>query len=137
MARRDENDDAVIAADGTLELIDDPGDQGELVLRPGWPSMFRTYLGEQERYEKCFAGGWYLSGDLVRRDRDGYFWFVGRGDDVIKSSGHLIGGPAKIRAKSTSALLCASQRPELTFAADQTDFQSASDGPSAADRPSK
>jgi acetyl-CoA synthetase len=53
--------------------------------------MFRTYLGEQERYEGAFAGGWYLTGDLVRRDEDGYFWFVGRADDVIKSSGHLIG----------------------------------------------
>ena len=53
--------------------------------------MFRGYLGEEERYRKCFAGGWYLTGDLVRRDRDGYFWFVGRGDDVIKSAGHLIG----------------------------------------------
>ena len=69
----------------------EPGEQGELVLRPGWPSMFRGYLGEEERYRKCFAGGWYLTGDLVRRDADGYFWFVGRGDDVIKSSGHLIG----------------------------------------------
>jgi acetyl-CoA synthetase len=53
--------------------------------------MFRTYLGEQERYERCFVGGWYLTGDLVRRDEDGWFWFVGRGDDVIKSAGHLIG----------------------------------------------
>ena len=53
--------------------------------------MFRGYLGEEERYRKCFVGGWYLTGDLVRRDRDGYFWFIGRGDDVIKSAGHLIG----------------------------------------------
>ena len=53
--------------------------------------MFRGYLGEPERYEACFTGGWYLSGDLARRDEDGYFWFVGRGDDVIKSAGHLIG----------------------------------------------
>ena len=64
---------------------------GELALRAGWPSMFRGYLGEEERYRTCFAGGWYLTGDLVRRDADGYFWFVGRGDDVIKSAGHLIG----------------------------------------------
>jgi acetyl-CoA synthetase len=64
---------------------------GELALRTGWPSMFRTYLGQEERYQRCFAGGWYLSGDLARRDEDGYFWFVGRSDDVIKSSGHLIG----------------------------------------------
>ena len=61
--------------------------EGELALRPGWPSMFRGYLDEEERYRKCFAGGWYLTGDLARRDADGYFWFVGRGDDVIKSAG--------------------------------------------------
>jgi acetyl-CoA synthetase len=91
VARRDEDDRPVLASDGTLELIDEPGEQGELVLRPGWPSMFRDYLGENERYRKCFAGGWYLTGDLVRRDADGYYWFVGRGDDVIKSAGHLIG----------------------------------------------
>jgi acetyl-CoA synthetase len=53
--------------------------------------MFRAYLNEPERYAKCFAGGWYLSGDLVKRDADGYLWFVGRKDDVIKTSGHLIG----------------------------------------------
>ncbi len=64
---------------------------GQLALRPGWPSMFRGYLHEDERYRKCFAGGWYLTGDLARRDADGYYWFVGRADDVIKSAGHLIG----------------------------------------------
>jgi acetyl-CoA synthetase len=53
--------------------------------------MFRGYLHEEERYRKCFADGWYLTGDLAKRDADGYFWFVGRSDDVIKSSGHLIG----------------------------------------------
>ena len=53
--------------------------------------MFRGYLNEEQRYRKCFIGGWYLTGDLARRDADGYFWFVGRADDVIKSSGHLIG----------------------------------------------
>ena len=53
--------------------------------------MFRGYLHEEERYRKCFAGGWYLTGDLARRDADGYFWFVGRADDVIKTAGHLIG----------------------------------------------
>jgi len=74
-----------------VELVREPGVDGELALRPGWPSMFRGYLHEEERYRKCFVGGWYLSGDLARRDADGYFWFVGRADDVIKSSGHLIG----------------------------------------------
>ena len=64
---------------------------GELALRRGWPSMFRGYLHEEERYGKCFAGGWYLTGDLAKQDADGYFWFIGRSDDVIKSAGHLIG----------------------------------------------
>jgi acetyl-CoA synthetase len=67
------------------------GEVGELALRPGWPSMMRAYLHEEARYAKCFAGGWYLSGDLAMRDGDGYYWFVGRADDLIKSSGHLIG----------------------------------------------
>ena len=74
-----------------VEVIDTPDVEGELAIAPGWPSMFRGYLHEEERYRKCFAGGWYLSGDLARRDADGYYWFVGRADDVIKSSGHLIG----------------------------------------------
>ncbi len=77
--------------DGTVEEVTEPGVQGELALRPGWPSMFRGYLHEEERYRKCFVSGWYLTSDLARRDADGYFWFVGRADDVIKSSGHLIG----------------------------------------------
>ncbi|MEW6703669.1 MAG: acetate--CoA ligase [Pseudomonadota bacterium] len=76
--------------DGGVQPVPD-GAEGELALRRGWPSMFRTYLNEEERYRKCFAGDWYLTGDLARRDADGYFWFVGRADDMIKSSGHLIG----------------------------------------------
>ncbi len=88
--RRDEHGAVVVRDDGA---VDEAGadEEGELALRSGWPSMFRGYLGEEERYRKCFRGGWYLSGDLARRDADGYFWFVGRGDDVIKSAGHLIG----------------------------------------------
>jgi acetyl-CoA synthetase len=77
--------------DGGLDVVADPDVEGELALRKGWPSMFRGYLREEERYQKCFSDGWYLTGDLARRDADGYFWFVGRADDVIKSSGHLIG----------------------------------------------
>ncbi|WP_372718406.1 acetate--CoA ligase [Immundisolibacter sp.] len=81
---------ANLTHDGGLEFMPD-GEQGQLVLKAGWPSMFRGYLGEDERYRKCFVGDWYLSGDLARRDADGYFWFIGRADDVIKTSGHLIG----------------------------------------------
>jgi acetyl-CoA synthetase len=84
------------SADGSVEVLPAPsageqGPEGELALRRGWPSMFRAYLNEDERYRKCFVGDWYLTGDLARRDADGYFWFVGRADDMIKSSGHLIG----------------------------------------------
>ena len=82
---------AAVADDGCVEEIDRPDVDGELALRPGWPSMFRAYLHDDERYTKCFAEGWYLTGDVARRDSDGWFWFVGRADDVIKSAGHLIG----------------------------------------------
>ncbi len=64
---------------------------GELAFETGWPAMFHDYLGESARYAACFREGLYLTGDLVRRDPNGDFWFVGRADDMIKSSGHLIG----------------------------------------------
>jgi acetyl-CoA synthetase len=76
--------------DGGLEVLG-AGEEGELALRKGWPSMFRGYLREDERYRNCFSGDWYLTGDLARIDSDGYVWFVGRADDVIKTAGHLIG----------------------------------------------
>jgi acetyl-CoA synthetase len=79
------------ASDREVEVLDRPGEEGELAIRAGWPSMFRGYVHEDERYRKCFVGSWYLTGDQVRRDADGYYWFVARGDDVIKSAGHLIG----------------------------------------------
>ncbi|MGD8542485.1 MAG: acetate--CoA ligase [Desulfobacteraceae bacterium] len=78
-------------ANDRVTVVDAPELQGELALRPGWPSMFRGYLHDDERYRRCFAGGWYLTGDLARRDADGYFWFVGRADDIIKTSGHMVG----------------------------------------------
>ena len=78
-------------ADGKVGLVETADTEGELALKRGWPSMLRGYLHNEERYKKCFAGEWYLSGDLAKRDADGYFWFVGRADDVIKSAGHLIG----------------------------------------------
>jgi acetyl-CoA synthetase len=77
--------------DGTVTVLTGPDEVGELAVRPGWPSMFRAYLDQPERYAAAFRGGWYLTGDLARIDADGYVWFVGRADDVIKSAGHLIG----------------------------------------------
>jgi acetyl-CoA synthetase len=68
-----------------------PGQEGDLAVRPGWPSMFRTYWHDEERYNSRFRNGWYLSGDRARKDEDGYFWFIGRADDVINTAGHLVG----------------------------------------------
>lgn len=76
---------------GNLFEINKAGEIGELALKPGWPSMFRDYLHESKRYQACFKNNWYLSGDLAYQDKNGYFWFVGRSSDLIKSSGHLIG----------------------------------------------
>ena len=76
---------------GEVSVIESPDVEGELALRVSWPSMFRGYLDQDERYRNCFSGDLYLSGDLVKRDADGYLWFIGRADDVIKASGHLIG----------------------------------------------
>ena len=91
LLERDAEGEVVIGGDGAPVLVTDPDQSGELALRAGWPSMFRTYLDQEERYRRSFVDGWYRSGDLARRDRDGYYWFVGRGDDVIKTAGHLIG----------------------------------------------
>jgi acetyl-CoA synthetase len=84
-----------------LEPVTEPDVEGELALRPGWPSMFRTYLGQPDRYARCFRDGWYLTGDLAKRDADGYLWFLGRADDVIKTAGHLI-GPFEVEATLTA-----------------------------------
>lgn len=77
--------------EGSFRLIGEEGRQGHLVLKKGWPSMFRGYLHEEERYKKCFHGDWYITGDLARKDREGYYWFSGRADDIIKTSGHMVG----------------------------------------------
>jgi acetyl-CoA synthetase len=77
-----------------LDNADHPlpaGQQGRLCLRRGWPSMFTEYLNRAEIYASRFHGEYYDSGDMAVRDADGYFWFVGRTDDVINTSGHLVG----------------------------------------------
>jgi acetyl-CoA synthetase len=53
--------------------------------------MFRGYLHDEARYQRCFVDGWYISGDLAEIDEDGYFWFIGRADDIIKTAGHMVG----------------------------------------------
>jgi acetyl-CoA synthetase len=80
---------AILNAD-TLEVLQ-PGSEGLLALRYPWPSMFRTYWAREELYASRFRNGWYLSGDRARCDQDGYYWFIARDDDVINTSGHLVG----------------------------------------------
>lgn len=77
----------ILADDGT-PLPD--GEQGNLCVRIGWPSMFVTYLNNDSAYSSKFKNGFYYTGDTARRDSDGYFWFMGRSDDVINTAGHLI-----------------------------------------------
>ncbi|SEG18393.1 acetate--CoA ligase [Vibrio hangzhouensis] len=80
-----------IGPEGDKTLSTTVGEVGELAIKKGWASMFRGYLNQEEKYQSCFVGDWYLTGDLAYQDEQGYFWFVGRANDVIKSSGHLIG----------------------------------------------
>ncbi len=67
------------------------GKEGHLVAKPGWPSMMRSIWKKEEKYKSYFKNGWYYSGDKAWQDKDGYFWFIGRADDVIKTSGERVG----------------------------------------------
>ena len=90
----------------TFEEILEPGKVGLIAFRPGWPAMFRDYWKRSEVYRSKFVGDtegkspgelrldknlWYVSGDRASIDKDGYYWFVGRDDDVINTGGHLVG----------------------------------------------
>ncbi|MBW6512827.1 MAG: AMP-binding protein [Desulfuromonadaceae bacterium] len=66
------------------------GEQGNLCLKVGWPSMFVTYINNAEIYDQKFREGYYYTGDTASCDDDGYYWFMGRSDDVINTGGHLI-----------------------------------------------
>lgn len=74
----------------THEPIARPGIVGLIAIKPGWPSMFRTYWNNEETYKSKFKNGWYICGDRASIDEDGYFWFVGRDDDIINTGGHLV-----------------------------------------------
>jgi len=75
----------------TFEPIERTGSVGLIALRPGWPSMIRSYWNNPTVYNSKFKNGWYITGDRASIDGDGYFWFVGRDDDVINTGGHLVG----------------------------------------------
>jgi len=82
---------AAVVDQKTFEPITTPGKVGLIALKPGWPSMFRTYWENEEMYKSKFKNDWYICGDRASIDNDGYFWFVGRDDDVINTGGHLVG----------------------------------------------
>ncbi|MDI6808693.1 MAG: acetate--CoA ligase [Candidatus Eisenbacteria bacterium] len=82
---------AAIVNPKTFEPITNAGSVGLIALRPGWPSMMKDYWNNRETYENKFKNGWYICGDRASVDDDGYFWFVGRDDDVINTAGHLVG----------------------------------------------
>ncbi|MFA7002398.1 MAG: AMP-binding protein [Verrucomicrobiia bacterium] len=65
-------------------------EQGNLCLRPGWDSMFVSYFQHEDVYRQKFKHGWYMTGDTAYRDSEGYYWFMGRSDDVINTAGHLV-----------------------------------------------
>ncbi|MCX6828448.1 MAG: acetate--CoA ligase [candidate division Zixibacteria bacterium] len=75
----------------THEPIKKAGVVGLIALKPGWPSMLRTYWNNEVTYKSKFKKGWYICGDRASIDEEGYFWFVGRDDDVINTAGHLVG----------------------------------------------
>ncbi|MCM3715003.1 acetate--CoA ligase [Alkalihalobacillus oceani] len=86
-------------------IIDDQGNElppnrmGNLAIKKGWPSMMRAIWNNEEKYKSYFEiEGWYVSGDSAYMDEDGYFWFQGRIDDVIMTSGERV-GPFEVESK--------------------------------------
>ncbi len=80
----------VVLDPNTFEPIEEPGRVGLIAFKPGWPSMMTTYWNNEEKYKEKFLNGWYLAGDRASIDSEGYFWFIGRDDDVINTGGHLV-----------------------------------------------
>ncbi|MED4016169.1 acetate--CoA ligase [Sutcliffiella cohnii] len=86
-------------------IVDDQGNElppnrmGNLAIKKGWPAMMYTIWNNKEKYESYFMpGDWYVSGDSAYMDEDGYFWFQGRVDDVIMTSGERV-GPFEVESK--------------------------------------
>ncbi|BDG46135.1 acetate--CoA ligase [Parageobacillus sp. KH3-4] len=85
-------------------IIDDQGNElppyrmGNLAIKKGWPSMMKMIWNNPQKYESYFIGDWYVSGDSAYMDEDGYFWFQGRVDDVINTSGERV-GPFEVESK--------------------------------------
>ncbi len=80
----------VILDQKTFEPLNEPGKIGLIAFKPGWPAMMRGYWKNQKKYQEKFVNGWYITGDKAYVDNEGYFWFIGRDDDVINTAGHLV-----------------------------------------------
>ncbi len=80
----------IVVKPETYEPINKSGVIGLIAFRPGWPAMMRAYWKNEETYKGKFKNGWYLPGDRAWIDNDGYFWFIGRDDDIINTAGHLV-----------------------------------------------
>ena len=99
----------------TAAIVDDNGKkvpvghEGNLAIKPGWPRQMVKIWRRPEKYQSYFKAGWYISGDRARVDRDGYFWFIGRADDVIKTAGERV-GPFEVESALVS-------HPKITEAA--------------------
>jgi len=81
----------------TAGIVDNEGHEvkanteGNIAMRPKWPSMMHAIWRRPQKFKSYFVNGWYISGDRGWQDTDGYFWFIGRADDVIKTSGERVG----------------------------------------------
>ncbi|MCJ7696548.1 MAG: AMP-binding protein, partial [Anaerolineaceae bacterium] len=81
----------------TVQICDDnmkslpTGEQGHLCVVPGWKSMYRTYFRRESAYQEKFRDNLYVTGDLAKKDEQGYIWYISRSDDVINTGGHLVG----------------------------------------------
>ena len=82
---------AAVLQPQTFEPLTEPGTVGIIALRAPWPSFIRGYWNNEEGYRAKLVNGWYLTGDRASVDADGYYWFMGRDDDVINTGGHLVG----------------------------------------------
>ncbi|MFQ5826553.1 MAG: acetate--CoA ligase [Dehalococcoidia bacterium] len=75
-----------------------PGQIGLLAVHKGWPAMMRQVWNNEAKYRSYFRNSWFISGDLAYRDEEGYFWFQGRDDDIIKTSGERV-GPFEVESR--------------------------------------
>lgn len=81
---------AIVIDPQTKKPFEESGKVGLIAFKPGWPAMMRTYWQNEEAFKSKFINDWYIPGDRASIDKDGYFWFVGRDDDVINTGGHLV-----------------------------------------------